>query len=53
MNIQIHYENEEGPQVYNITAMTSDDMKQAIEHFKSISKLSDEQFTIEVLTSGI
>ena len=34
MVAQIHYETEEGPQVYNITVTTREEMERALNHFK-------------------
>lgn len=53
MNIQIHYEDEKGPQIYTISAMTREDLERALKSFKDRTGLQDNQFTIQMLSTGI
>lgn len=53
MVAQIHYETEEGPQVYNITVTTREEMERALNHFKDETGLNDNQFTIQLLSTII
>ena len=53
MNIIIHYETEEGPKNYSVSAMTREDLERAVKSFKDRTGLNDTQFTIEMISTSI
>ena len=53
MNVLIHYETEEGPKVYTIIAMTRADFEKSLNSFKDKTGLKDNEFTIQMVSSGI
>ena len=53
MNIQIHYEEEGMPKTYIISAVTREEMERALNQKKKKKGLQDNQFTIEMLNTGI
>lgn len=51
MNILIHYETEDGPQLYTIVAVTKEEMTHQLEAFKKRTGLTDDQFTLQMVSA--
>lgn len=51
MTIRVHYEDYRGPQIYVISAITRKELELALTHFKNEHDLTDDQITIEMVTS--
>lgn len=51
MTVLIHYEIEQEPKIYTISASSEAEFKKAINSFKERTNLSDNQIKIEIVSA--
>lgn len=53
MNILVHYETEEGPQIYTVSATTKEEIDRALKSFRDRTGLTENQYTIQLVSTSV